>query len=293
MATQTIAPAAKSGPESVVIWARIRLILSYLFLFGLALSFFYPFLLSLSTSFKSLPDIAANPVRLLPEKWVLEGYYTMQNMNVGRWIFNSAFVAVSMTLGNVLFASMAGYALARIPFPGRDILFMAILGTMMIPGIVLLIPRFIVLKQLGLIDTYGGLILPGLITAFGVFLMKQFFESIPPELEEAARMDGASRFQMFFQVVLPVARPALIALVIFSFQGSWNEFMTPLIVISTRQDLYTLPLGLAFLRGGIGMNLQWNAILAGSIVTTIPMALIFIFFQRYFMEGISYSGIKG
>ena len=293
MATQTIAPAAKSGPESVVIWARIRLILSYLFLFGLALSFFYPFLLSLSTSFKSLPDIAANPVRLLPEKWVLEGYYTMQNMNVGRWIFNSAFVAVSMTLGNVLFASMAGYALARIPFPGRDILFMAILGTMMIPGIVLLIPRFIVLKQLGLIDTYGGLILPGLITAFGVFLMKQFFESIPPELEEAARMDGASRFEMFFKVVLPVARPALIALVIFSFQGSWNEFMTPLIVISTRQDLYTLPLGLAFLRGGIGMNLQWNAILAGSIVTTIPMALIFIFFQRYFMEGISYSGIKG
>ena len=293
MTTQTTVPARKSGPESVVIWARVRMFFSYIFLFGLALSFFYPFLLSLSTSFKSLPDIAANPIRLLPEKWVLDGYLAMQSMNVGRWIFNSTFVAVSMTVGNVLFASMAGYALARIPFPGRNIVFLAILGTMMIPGIVLLIPRFIVLKQLGLIDTYGGLILPGLITAFGVFLMKQFFESIPPELEEAARMDGATRYQMFFRVVLPVARPALIALVIFSFQGSWNDFMTPLIVISTRQDLYTLPLGLAFLRGGIGMNLQWNAILAGSIVTTIPMALIFIFFQRYFMEGIAYSGIKG
>ena len=293
MTTQTTVSARKSGPESVVIWARVRMIFSYVILFGLALTFFYPFLLSLSTSFKSLPDIAANPIRLLPEKWVLDGYLAMQSMNVGRWIFNSTFVAVSMTLGNVLFASMAGYALARIPFPGRNIVFLAILGTMMIPGIVLLIPRFIVLKQLGLIDTYGGLILPGLITAFGVFLMKQFFESIPPELEEAARMDGATRYQMFFRVVLPVARPALIALVIFSFQGSWNDFMTPLIVISTRQDLYTLPLGLAFLRGGIGMNLQWNAILAGSIVTTIPMALIFIFFQRYFMEGIAYSGIKG
>ena len=293
MTTQTTVPARKSGPEAVVIWARVRMILSYVVLFGLALTFFYPFLLSLSTSFKSLPDIAANPIRLLPEKWVLDGYLAMQSMNVGRWIFNSTFVAVSMTVGNVLFASMAGYALARIPFPGRNIVFLAILGTMMIPGIVLLIPRFIVLKQLGLIDTYGGLILPGLITAFGVFLMKQFFESIPGEIEEAARMDGATRYQMFFQVVLPLARPALIALVIFSFQGSWNDFMTPLIVISTRQDLYTLPLGLAFLRGGIGMNLQWNAILAGSIVTTIPMALIFIFFQRYFMEGIAYSGIKG
>jgi multiple sugar transport system permease protein len=135
--------------------------------------------------------------------------------------------------------------------------------------------------------------LPKLVTPFGVFLMKQFFEAVPVELEEAARIDGANRFQMFFRVVLPLARPALVALTIFSFQGNWNEFMHPLIVINTNTDLYTLPLGLAILRGGLGQNLQWNAILAGSMLTTLPMALIFLLFQRYFIEGVSYTGLKG
>lgn len=271
----------------------LRFLFSYGLLILLALAFFYPFLLATTTSFKSLPEIAANPVQLLPEQWTLEGYRSMQDLNVSRWMINSAFVAVTVTLGNVLFASMAGYALARIPFPGRTPLFLAIIGTMMIPGIVLLIPRFIVFRQLALIDTYAGLILPMLVLPFGIFLMKQFFESIPDELEDAARVDGASRWVMFFHVVLPLARPALIALIIFTFQGNWNEFMNPLIVINTNQDLYTLPLGLALLRGGIGQNLQWNALLAGSMLTTLPMALIFLFFQRYFIEGISYSGLKG
>lgn len=271
----------------------LRIFLSYGLLFLLALAFFYPFLLATTTSFKPLPEIAANPVRLLPQQWTLEGYRSMENLNVWRWMINSAFVAVVVTLGNLLFASMAGYALARIPFPGRTPLFLLIIGTLMVPGIVLLIPRFIVFKQLHLIDTYAGLILPVLVLPFGIFLMKQFFESIPGELEDAARVDGASRFVMFFRVVLPLARPALIALIIFTFQGNWNEFMNPLIVINTNQNLYTLPLGLALLRGGIGQNLQWNALLAGSMLTTLPMALIFLFFQRYFIEGISYSGLKG
>jgi multiple sugar transport system permease protein len=279
--------------EKVDLWAKVRLVLSYGLLFLLALTFLYPFLLSLTTSLKTLPEIALNPVGLIPQTWTLEGYERMQAFNVSRWAFNSAFVAIAVTLGNVLFASMAGYALARIKFPGSNVVFLAILGTMMIPGIVLLIPMFIILKQLGMIDTYSGLILPKLATAFGVFLMKQFFEAIPQEMEEAARIDGCTRFQMFFRVILPLARPALVALIIFSFQGSWNDFMHPLIVISINQDLYTLPLGLALLRGGMGQNLQWNAILAGSILTTIPMALIFLFFQRYFVEGISYGGLKG
>ena len=164
---------------------------------------------------------------------------------------------------------------------------------MMVPGIVMLIPMFIVLKSLGLIDTYGGLIVPKMVTAFGIFLMAQFFEAVPIEIEEAARMDGANRFRTFFQVVLPLARPAIVALIIFSFQGNWNEFMHPLIVITTNQDLYTLPLGLALLRGGLGQNLQWNALMAGSMLTTLPMLIIFLIFQRYFIEGISYSGVKG
>jgi multiple sugar transport system permease protein len=279
--------------EGPGVGAQIRKILSYALLFLLALAFLYPFYLSIVTSFRTLPAIAADPVAIWPETWSTDGYLRMRNLNVERWLFNSALVAVTVTVGNLLFASMAGYALSRIPFPGSNILFLAILGTMMIPGIVLLIPRFIIYRILGMIDTYWGLILPMLVLPFGIFLMKQFFEAIPGELEEAARIDGANRFQMFFQVVMPLARPALIALTIFTFQGNWNEFMNPLIVISTRQDLYTLPLGLAFLRGGIGENLQWNAILAGSMITTLPMAVIFLFFQRYFIEGISYSGLKG
>jgi multiple sugar transport system permease protein len=295
MATTTASSGrvTRASGESGVAWARARQLLSYALLFLLALTFFYPFYLAVVTSFRTLPAIAADSVVVWPEAWTLDAYERMQNLNVPRWAFNSAFVAVAVTVSNLLFASMAGYALARIPFPGRNILFLVILGTMMIPTIVLLIPRFIIFRLLGLIDTYGGLILPMMALPFSIFLMRQSFETIPPELEEAARMDGANRLQMFFIVVLPLVRPALIALTIFTFQGNWNEFLNPLIVISTRQELFTLPLGLAYLRGGIGQNLQWNAILAGSMITTLPMALIFVFFQRYFIEGISYSGLKG
>lgn len=274
-------------------WARIRLVLSYGLLFLIALSFLYPFVLAIATSFKTLPEINQNPVSPIPQTFTLEGYQRMFDLNVGRWAINSFFIATVVTLTNVLFAALAGYALSRIRFPGSQAVFLAILGTMMIPGIVMLIPMFIILKSFGMIDTYSGLIVPKMVTAFGIFLMAQFFEAVPIEIEEAARMDGAGRFRTFFQVVLPLARPAIVALIIFSFQGNWNEFMHPLIVITTNQNLYTLPLGLALLRGGLGQNLQWNALMAGSMLTTLPMALIFLFFQRYFIEGISYSGVKG
>ncbi len=272
---------------------NLRLVFSYALLFLIALIFLYPFVLAITTSFKTLPEINERPVALIPQTFTLEGYQRMFALNVGRWAFNSFMIATIVTVSNVLFSGLAGYALTRIAFPGSRIVFLAIIGTMMIPGIVQLIPMFIVLKSLNMIDSYSGLIVPKMVTAFGIFLMAQFFEAIPREIEEAARIDGASRFRTFFQVVLPLARPAIVALVIFSFQGSWNEFMHPLIVITTNQDLYTLPLGLAFLRGGLGQNLQWNALLAGSMLTTLPMALIFLFFQRYFIEGISYSGVKG
>ncbi len=275
-------------------WVRpLKAILSYGLLFLLAAMFIYPFLLAIATSFKTLPEINQNPVSLIPRDITFEGYERLFSFNVGRWTFNSALVAVTITLGNLVFASMAGYALARIPFPGSRWAFLVILGTMMIPGIVLIIPMFIILKTLGFINNYAGLIIPKLITAFGIFLMKQFFESVPKELEEAARIDGATPFQTFFRVVLPTARPALVALIIFSFQGAWNDFMHPLIVVTTNQSLYTLPLGLALLRGGMGQNLLWNSLMAGSMLTTVPMAIIFFVFQRYFIEGISYSGIKG
>ena len=285
-------PISQGGLQTNERQAAVRKVLSYGILFLLALTFIYPFLLAIATSFKSLPEINQFPVSLIPKEISLEGYRRLLNFNVPRWTINSGLVAVSVTLGNLLFASLGGYALARIRFPGSRAVFLGILGTMMIPGIVLLIPMFIVLKALGFVDTYAGLIVPKLITAFSIFLMEQFFESVPRELEEAARIDGATPLQIFFRVVLPTAKPALVALTIFSFQGAWNDFMHPLIVITVNQSLFTLPLGLALLRGGMGQNLQWNSLMAGSMLTTLPMAIIFFVFQRYFIEGISYSGIK-
>jgi len=290
MSTTTVAPNARGSRSSgKQVFVQI---LSYVLLFGLALLFLYPFFYALLASFKPLPEIAADPAKLWPETWTLDAYKALSTLNVPRWLANSAVIAVILTLSTVAFASLAGYALARIRFPGSRIVFLGMLGTMMVPGIVMLIPMFLVLKFLGLVDTYGGLILPKLVTAYGVFLMAQFFKSIPVELEEAARIDGANRFQTYFRVVLPLARAALIALTIATFQGSWNEFMHPLIVITVNQNLYTLPLGLALLRGNMGQNLQWNVLMAGSMLTTLPMALIFIFLQRYFIQGVSYGGVK-
>lgn len=292
--TRSARPLEIVGSEGPA-WRRTAIrVLSYAFLIFLAVLMIYPFLYALGTSFKSNAEAFADPLRLFPAQPSLEGYRMLTSglANVPRWTLNSAVVAIFTTVSHLLFDSIAGYALARMFFPGRNIIFLIMLGTMMIPGVVLLIPRFIVLKQLNMLDTYQGLIVPTMVDVFGIFMMKQFFESVPAELEEAAFMDGANRIEMFFRVILPTAGPALAALAIFGFQGSWNAFMDPLIVV-TSPDLYTLPLGLGLLRGSQGTNLPWNFIMAGSILTTLPMAVIFLFFQRYFVEGISYSGIKG
>jgi multiple sugar transport system permease protein len=221
-----------------------------------------------------------------------DGYQLVFNENLPRWLFNTVFLAVAVTILRIILDSMAGYALARLKFPGNRIMFLMILGTLMIPGVVLLIPRFILLKQLGLINTYQGFIITLAADAFGIFLMKQFFETIPKELEEAAEVDGASRFTIFFRVVLPMATPALTALTIFSFQGQWNNFMDALIILGGKSELYNLPLGLSVLRGA-GEAIQFERVLPGSVITTIPMAIIFFVFQRYFVEGVNYSGLAG
>jgi multiple sugar transport system permease protein len=188
--------------------------------------------------------------------------------------------------------TLAGYAFARMEFPGRDFMFLLILGTMMVPGIVTVIPKFILLGDLHLFNSYGALTVPFLADAFGIFLMKQFFEAIPRDLEEAARMDGASRYQIFRQIVLPNTIPAVAALAIFSFQGSWNAFLEPLLFISGgSSDLYTLPVGLANFRSEYSTN--WPVLMAISIITTVPMALFFLVFQRYFVQSNVSSGIKG
>ncbi len=297
MTTTTIsaAPTGVSSESARRIRVTITAIVAYAVLIVGALAMIMPFIFTLANSLKTLPDLVANPMLLYPTQGIsLGGYQKILSGDFARWIFNSAFVAIAVTLGHLVFDSMAGYALARIRFPGRNLLFAGVVGTMMVPGIVLLIPRYLVYVQLGMVDQYTGLIIPGLVDAFGIFLMKQFFESIPIDIEEAAEMDGAGRLRMFFTVILPMAVPALTTLAIFGFQGAWNDFTGPLIVINNNQNLFTLPLGLANLKGtGTGSTVPWDLLLSGALITTLPMAVIFFVFQRFFMESANYTAVKG
>lgn len=282
-----------SGPVE-----RVRMALGYGLLILFALVFIMPFVLVLVTSFKTLPDIQANPVQLWADPrygWTLDGIRGLNtsNIRIPRWAFNSTLVTVVATLGRVFLASLAGYALAKMAYPGKQILFGLVIVLLAVPGVVLLIPKFLVLKELGLLNSYFGLILPQMFDAFAIFLMKQFFEQLPDELIEAAAIDGASPWQTFSRVMLPLAAPGLIALTILSTQGIWNEFLHPLIAVPSNPDLVTLPLGLANLRSAFGQGQPWNTILAGTLITTIPIAIVFFTFQRYFVQGVAATGVKG
>jgi multiple sugar transport system permease protein len=256
-----------------------------------------PFLLAVITSFKTLPDYAANTSSLTWDAELgsptLDGVRGLSSDRIlfPRWTFNSVLVTTCVVIGRVLLSALAGYSLARIRFPGYKVVFGLILSVMMIPGIVLAIPRFLLLKELGWINSYAGLIVPLVFDAFGIFLMKQFMEQIPIELEEAAAIDGAGRFTTFVKVILPIARPAVITLTILSTVGAWNEFLHPLIA-ANQNDMRTLPVGLAQLRGQFGSSTPWPTIMAASVIMTIPMAVIYFVFQRYFREGMS-GAVKG
>ena len=209
------------------------------------------------------------------------------------WFTNSVVVTLLVTAGRVFLCSLAGYALARIKFRGRSAVFTAILAVMAVPGIVLLIPKFLVLNYLGIYDTYPALVLPLVVDAAGVFIMKQFFESIPESIEEAARIDGASTFRTFWSVVLPMSRPALITITILSFQGSWNE-LGHFIVASQDRDLFTLTKGVATLTSGqLGSGSQYPITMAAALLMTIPVAVVFFIFQKYLVRGGTAGGVKG
>jgi multiple sugar transport system permease protein len=275
-------------------WYRLgKRVLGYSTLVFFAAMFIAPFALALANSFKSRAEIAAAPLSLLPGEPTMRAYEIMAETAIPRWTLNSIIVTVMVTLGRLFLDSLAGYALARLRFPGRAAVFAIVVAVLAVPGIVLAIPRYLILGQLGLLDTYGGLILPLAVDAFGIFLMKTFFESIPREMEEAARIDGASIFQTYWRIILPLATPGLIALTILSFQGSWNEFLHPLIAAPSDPDLRTLPVGLALLRGAQGESLDFPLLLGASLLITIPVAIIFFTFQRYFIQGVAASGVKG
>jgi multiple sugar transport system permease protein len=259
-----------------------------------ALVFLYPFLIQLASSFKTEPDAAANPLSPVPDPFSATSFLRIFDSTAfPRWLMNSVVVTLLVTLGRVFLDSLAGYALARLRFRGRVAIFATVVAMMSVPGVVLLIPKFLVLKQLGLYDSYPGLVLPLLVDATGVFIMKQSFESVPVQVEEAARIDGAGIFRTYWSVVLPMVRPALITLTILSFQGSWNEFPFTLVAVQSPQ-YFTLPRGLADLvSGSLGAGTQYPLKLGAALLATIPVAVIFLIFQRYFVRGANEGSIKG
>ncbi|MEU5022807.1 carbohydrate ABC transporter permease [Streptomyces milbemycinicus] len=274
-------------------------VLGYALVVGLGLLYLLPFALQLITGFKTDPDAAAHPLGLVPTTPTTAAYQRLFGLSQAgdgvpflRWLGNSAFIAVLVTAGRVLFDSMAGYALARLRFRGRSLLFGFVLAVMAVPGVALLIPKFLVLNTFGLFDTYTGMIVPLLVDAAGIFIMKQFFESIPREVEEAARVDGAGVFRTFWSVVLPMARPSLLTLTILSFQSSWNEF-THFLVSTQSGEYETLTTGLArFISGGLGGGTQYPLKLAAALLATVPVAALFFCFQRYFVQGANSGAVK-
>ncbi|SCL32371.1 multiple sugar transport system permease protein [Micromonospora nigra] len=290
-APHPVPPRRRAGAELRILTSRF---LGYATLVFFGLVFLYPFVIQIGNSLKTEPDAAANPLSPVPDPLVLDGFERIfAGTAFPLWLGNSLLVTVLVTIGRVFLDSLAGYALARLRFRGRAGVFTAIIAVMAVPGVVLLIPKFLVLNQLGLYDSYAGLVVPLLADAAGVFIMKQFFESIPVSVEEAARVDGASIFRTFWSVVLPMAKPALITLTILSFQGSWNEFPHSLVAVQD-PDLFTLPRGLADLvSGSLGQGTQYPLKLGAALLATIPVAIIFVIFQRHFVRDAAEGAEKG
>lgn len=267
--------------------------LIYLVLIFFSLIYLYPFIIQLGTSFKFDPDATANPLNPIPQAWTLDAYRSPGAADFPRWFMNSVIVTLCVTLGRVFFDSLAGYALARLHFAGRSAMSALFIALLAVPGVVLLIPKYLVLVQLGIYNTYLGMIIPLVADAAGVFIMRQFFINIPIEVEESARLDGAGAFRTFWSVVLPMARPAVITLTILSFQASWNEL--PHFIISRQSpELNTLTSGVATLVSGqLGSGSQFPLKMAAALLMTIPVAVVFFIFQRYFVRGASSGAVKG
>ena len=266
----------------------------YAILVFFALVFLYPFVIQIANSFKTEANASANPLSPLPDPFTAVAFDRIFGSTAfPTWLANSVLVTVVVTVGRVLFGSMAGYALSRLRFRGRRVLFALLLSVMAVPPVVLLIPKFLVLNQLGMYNSYPALIVPLLADATGIFIMKQFFDSVPVSVEEAARIDGAGVFRTFWSVVLPTAKPALITLTILSFQGSWNEFPHTLVSVQD-PSLFTLPRGLADLvSGSLGAGTQYPLKLGAALLATIPVAIIFVVFQRYFVRDANEGAERG
>ena len=258
---------------------------------GLAIASLFPLLWMLSVSFMPAGASTTLPAPLLPPQVTLDNYRQLfGSVGMGRYLFNSLAIATFATLISVSFNVMAGYAFAKLHFRGRDAIFRVLLGALVIPGQVAMLPLFLMLKPMGLINSYGGAIVPAMASVFGIFLVRQFARGIPDELLEAARIDGAGELRVFTTVVVPLLKPVVATLAVFSFLAAWNDFMWPLIIL-TDASLHTLPVALA---GLAREHVQDNELMmAGSVVTVLPVLLLFLILQRQYMEGLLAGSIKG
>ena len=244
-----------------------------------------------SISLKTSGEASRFPPPLLPTGATLANYHELfARTGMARNFGNSLLVSAAITLGSLLVNTLAGYAFAKLRFAGRDRIFQVLLAALVIPAQVAMLPLFLMMKQLGLVNNFGGVIVPALATVFGIFLVRQYARSIPDELLEAARIDGAGELRIFFQIVLPMLKPVLVTLAIFTFMAAWNDFMWPLIVL-TDQDHYTLPVALASLSREHIMDVEM--MMAGAVVTVLPVLLLFLALQRYYVQGLLLGSVKG
>jgi multiple sugar transport system permease protein len=271
-------------------WQMVWLIV----MIGISVITVLPFVFMASTSFTESYTIMSYPPKLIPPNPTLKNYNTLlfefQDGLFLRWFFNSVVTTTAITVGSVLLNTLSGYLFAKKQFFGRELIFALILSTLMVPGAVTLIPSFQVVRWLGLYDTYGALIVPGLAGAVGIFMMRQFIESLPSDLENAARLDGCSEFQIFRRVILPLMKPGLVVLGVFTFMTQWTSYLWPL-VISTREEMLTLTVGVQSLRSLFTVN--WGVLSAGAVLSLLPLILVFLFTQRYFIRGVAMTGLKG
>lgn len=267
----------------------MRMFVHIILAFG-AITMIAPFIWMLSTSLKSLNEVFVFPPTLFGESLRWNNYLQIsERFPFSIFFLNSLKIAVLVTAGQLFTCSLGGYSFARLKFPGRDIIFLLYLATLMIPYFVIVIPIFIMMRSFGWIDTHYALIVPGLFSAFGTFLMKQFFLTIPRELEDAAKMDGCTPFGIYRRIFLPLSKPALAALGIFTFMWSWNDFLAPLIFLNTITKR-TIPLGLAVMQGLYSTD--WPSLMAASVLSVMPIIIVFLCAQEFFVKGITLSGLK-
>lgn len=266
----------------------LRSLMLHLFLLMGSVVMMLPFLWQISTSLKGPGEVFTYPIQWLPSSLNWDNYTKLfTTVPMARYIFNSLFVAVAATWLELLVSSLAAFAFARLRFRGRDQLFWLYVATLMIPGQVTLIPSFIIIRELGWYDTYQALIVPGAFSAFSTFFLRQYFRRVPRELDEAARIDGASSFFIWLRIVLPLSKPALAALMIFSFLGQWNSFLWPLIV-TISPEMRTLPIGLTAFQGEFGVD--WELLMAGTVIATLPVIVLYSIGQKWIVDGINLSG---